>query len=110
MVRVIGMPEKANAYGLGAERVAPALDRLGCRHFFVAQFAEASRLRPLLAADAQIFQLNRLQRGNAEPCAEGGIIPVLNSLEQWQCWRVTAKRLYRTLPRRAPVRHGHVAA
>ncbi len=42
--------------------------------------------------------LNGLQPGNEGPCAEGGIIPVLNSLEQWRAWRATAKRLRRTLP------------
>lgn len=89
---------KADAYGLGAERVAPALYRAGCRHFFVAHLAEAARLRPLLAADAQVFVLNGLQPGNEEPCAESGIIPVLNSLEQWRCWQVAATRMKRTLP------------
>ncbi|MBX4936991.1 MULTISPECIES: alanine racemase [Rhizobium] len=93
-----GAVVKADAYGLGAGRVAPALYRAGCRHFFVAQFAEAVRLRPLLAADAQVFVLNGLQPGNEGPCAEGGIIPVLNSLEQWRSWRATAKRLNRRLP------------
>jgi len=42
--------------------------------------------------------LNGLQPGSEGPCAEGGIIPVLNSLEQWRAWRATAKRLRRTLP------------
>ncbi|MBY5720706.1 alanine racemase [Rhizobium leguminosarum] len=93
-----GAVVKADAYGLSAERVAPALYRVGCRQFFVAQFAEAARLRALLSVDAQVFVLNGLQPGNEGPCAEGGIIPVLNSLEQWRSWRATAKRLKRTLP------------
>src|SRR3954469_25236511 len=32
---------KANAYGLGARAVAPALYAAGCRHFFVALLEEA---------------------------------------------------------------------
>lgn len=89
---------KADAYGLGAERVARALYEAGCRHFFVAQFIEASRLRPLLARDAQLFVLNGLQPGRETACAESGIIPVLNSLEQWRRWSATARALGRRLP------------
>jgi alanine racemase len=39
---------KADAYGLGAERVSRTLYERGCRHFFVAQFLEAvGRIRHL---------------------------------------------------------------
>ncbi|MCW0001730.1 alanine racemase [Pararhizobium sp. YC-54] len=89
---------KADAYGLGVERVAQTLYDMDCRHFFVAQFAEAVGLRPVLAQDAQIFVLNGLQPGNEATCAEGGIVPVLNSLQQWQRWSAMAKSLKRTLP------------
>ncbi len=37
---------KADAYGLGAARVAPALHAAGCRHFFTAHLAEALAIRP----------------------------------------------------------------
>lgn len=50
-----GAVVKADAYGLGAERVARTLYSEGCRHFFAAQFVEALRLRPALAHDAQIL-------------------------------------------------------
>ena len=43
---------KADAYGLGAARVAPALAAEGCRHFFVAHLDEAIALRPRLPAAA----------------------------------------------------------
>ncbi|WP_246750174.1 alanine racemase [Mesorhizobium caraganae] len=89
---------KADAYGLGAKPVSKALYGKGCRRFFVAQFAEAVKLRPTLPRDAQIFVLNGLQPGNEIPCAESGIVPVLNSLEQWRQWSEAARRLRRTLP------------
>src|SRR5579864_5478817 len=38
---------KADAYGLGAARVARALMEDGCRTFFVATLKEAAALRPL---------------------------------------------------------------
>ncbi|MBP1872057.1 alanine racemase [Ensifer adhaerens] len=77
---------KADAYGLGAEQVAMKLYAHGCRHFFVAQFGEALRLRPCLPLDADIFVLNGLQPGNERACAQAGIVPVVNSLEQLQHW------------------------
>lgn len=89
---------KANAYGLGADRVAPRLYAEGCRHFFVAQFVEALRLRPLLADDARIFVLNGLLPGNESACARHGIVPVINSLEQWRQWADAAKAAGRILP------------
>lgn len=89
---------KADAYGLGAERVSRALYERGCRHFFVAQFVEAQELRLALAPDAQIFVLNGLQPGTELASAEMGIIPVLNSLEQYRRWCATARSLQRTLP------------
>lgn len=89
---------KADAYGLGAKRVCSELYASGCRHFFVAQFDEAVKLRPVLAADAKVFVLNGLQPGNEEACAQRGIIPVLNSLDQWRRWSATAKRRKCNLP------------
>jgi len=89
---------KANAYGLGADRVAPRLYAHGCRHFFVAQFTEALALRPLLPADAAVFVLNGLQPGNEQACARDGIIPVINSLEQLRYWSAAATAQGRRLP------------
>lgn len=89
---------KADAYGLGAQRVCSALYGTGCRHFFVAQFDEAAKLRPGLAVDAKVFVLNGLQPGNEEACAHSDIVPVLNSLEQWRRWSATAKRRKCNLP------------
>ena len=89
---------KADAYGLGAGKVAARLYAHGCRHFFVAQFAEALELRPLLASDATLFVLNGLQPGDEGLCARENIVPVINSLEQWHAWCGTASVLGRTLP------------
>ncbi|HEV7307852.1 alanine racemase [Ensifer sp.] len=89
---------KADAYGLGAGAVAAKLYAAGCRHFFVAQFVEAVRLRPHLPGNARIFVLNGLQPGNEAGCAQQGIVPVINSLEQWQQWSAMAQSLGHTLP------------
>ncbi|NTJ68351.1 alanine racemase [Agrobacterium rhizogenes] len=89
---------KADSYGLGASQVSKALYARGCRHFFVAHFIEALRLRPQLPGDATIFVLNGLLPGNEATCADGGIVPVINSLDQLQQWSETARSLQRRLP------------
>lgn len=93
-----GVVVKADAYGLGANCVSKALYDKGCRHFFVAQLAEAIRLRSTLPRDAQIFVLNGLLPGSEITCAESGIVPVLNSLEQWWQWSEAARCFNRSLP------------
>ncbi|MFD1326370.1 alanine racemase [Mycoplana ramosa] len=89
---------KANAYGLDAARVAPVLYDAGCRDFFVAHIGEALRLKPSIGDRARIFVLNGLQPGAEETCADEGIIPVLNSLEQVENWSRTAKARRTRLP------------
>lgn len=86
-----GAVVKANAYGLGADRVAPALARLGCRDFFVAHLSEAEELRPLLPEDTRLFILNGLCPGAEEACLAARAIPVLNSPEQVRAWVALCK-------------------
>ncbi|EWY42033.1 alanine racemase [Skermanella stibiiresistens SB22] len=88
---------KADAYGLGASRVAPALVAEGCRHFFVAHLDEAITLRPHIPADAELFVLHGVNPGVDSDCVAHGITPVLNSLEQIDAWTSLARSLNRTL-------------
>jgi alanine racemase len=88
---------KADAYGLGARYVAPALYAEGCREFFVAHLDEGLRLRPHLPASS-IFILNGLPSGGEADCADAGLVPVLNSLDQCHAWSMHARRLGETLP------------
>ncbi|MCK0207075.1 alanine racemase [Starkeya koreensis] len=88
--RVAGVV-KADAYGLGAARVAPALEAAGCRDFFVAQLSEALILKPLLNAGSRLYVLGGLLPGAEPACAQAGIIPVLNSLEQVAAWSRLAR-------------------
>ena len=89
---------KADAYGLGADKVVPVLLEAGCRDFFVAHFSEALKLRPLIAADCRLFVLNGLLPGDEQTCADTGIIPVLNGLEQIALWKAEARRRGTVLP------------
>lgn len=95
--RPVAAVVKADAYGLGAARVAPALAALGCTDFFVAHLAEAIALRPLLP-QARLHVLGGLMPGAEADCAALGIVPVLNSPEQIAAWAATAARLGRALP------------
>ncbi|WP_375653955.1 alanine racemase [Bartonella sp. OD88NMGDW] len=78
---------KANAYGLGAHKIAPALYQAGCRTFFVAQIIEALQLKSILPSNVTIALLNGLPHLAEEFVAQSGIVPVLNSwnaIENWQ--------------------------
>lgn len=70
---------KADAYGLGATKVAPALYAAGARDFFVALASEGRALRPHLPEDARIMILS----GHLEGEDLTGLVPVLNSPEQF---------------------------
>lgn len=89
---------KADAYGLGAARVAPALAGEGCRQFFVAHLDEALALRPLLGESCEIFVLNGLPLGAEAEAGAAGVVPVLNSLAQLDAWAALARRQERVLP------------
>ena len=89
---------KADAYGLGAAQVAPALFEAGCRAFFVAQLEEGLALRPHLPDAASIMVLHGLQAGEAATCLDAGLTPVLNSLGQIAAWAALARSLARRLP------------
>lgn len=79
---------KAGAYGLGAERAAPALFAAGCRHFFVAVLGEALALREAVP-EAAIYVLSGPLGGDADEFARHRLVPVLNSrpqIEFWSAW------------------------
>lgn len=97
---------KANAYGLGAAVVAPALAAAGCRDFFVALLTEALDLKPLLPADARIYVLNGLVPGAEAACATAGLRPVINTLDQARRWADQARRGGARLPAAVQVDSG----
>ncbi|MHA3915041.1 alanine racemase [Halovulum sp. GXIMD14793] len=72
---------KANAYGLGLEKVAEALWSAGARSFFVAIAEEGAALRKILT-DARIFVFSGLMAWDTALCRDAKLIPLLNSPEQ----------------------------
>lgn len=89
---------KANAYGLGANRVARALADEGCRHFFVATLGEALELSGILGAGFDILVLNGVDPGAEQACADAELIPVLNSRIGLRNWQREAERRGGQLP------------
>lgn len=72
---------KANAYGLGIDRAAPALYAAGARDFFVANAEEGAELRPLVP-DGRIYILAGMWPGNEALFFDNDLVPVINSEEQ----------------------------
>ena len=88
---------KADGYGLGAARVAPALHAAGCRHFFVAHLDEALAIRALVPG-AMLAVLNGLWPGSEHAYINHDLRPVLGSLGEIEQWSTAAQHLRRTLP------------
>lgn len=88
---------KADAYGLGAVQVAPALHAAGCRHFFTAHLGEALAIRPGLPG-AFVAALNGLPPGSEAAFAHHDIAPVLGTPGEVARWAAHARRLGRALP------------
>lgn len=76
---------KADAYGLGADHVVPALLDAGCRTFFVATPDEAAQVRAL-TAEAVIYVLDGLTGGAGPRLADLGVRPALASFDDCLEW------------------------
>jgi alanine racemase len=76
---------KADAYGLGADRVVPELGAAGCKTFFVATLDEARQVRALVPS-AVIYVLDGLLHGTAGAFATIGARPVLSGAAEVMEW------------------------
>ena len=77
---------KADGYGLGAGRVAWALHRAGCRHFFVAYLDEALAVRDIVPG-AMLAVLGGLIPGTEDAYVAHDLTPVIGSLAEIDRWR-----------------------
>ena len=78
---------KADSYGLGAARIAPALARAGCTRFYVAWAREGIELRKAVGANVEIAVFHGPASDTVEEFVAFNLEPVLNSLEQIDIWR-----------------------
>ena len=73
---------KAEAYGLGAARVARTLARAGARTFFVAVAEEGAALRQALGPGPAIHVFSGHMAGDTDMIGDLDLIPMINSLDQ----------------------------
>ena len=95
-----GAVVKADAYGLGMARVAPALATAGCTDFFVASLDEGITLRRLLGErnlKATITVFLGPQADSAGDFIASDLTPVLNDPRQVEEWSAAARRAGRPL-------------
>lgn len=77
-----GAVVKADCYGLGATRVAPALAAAGARRFFVAEASEGVAIRRAVGPGPDIYVFAGHMAGDAGVISDADLIPLLNSPEQ----------------------------
>jgi alanine racemase len=83
---------KADAYGLGAAEVAPALAAAGCDSFFVARLEEGVALRAVVT-EARIFVLDGAHPDAIPALLTHRLTPVLNSLADIAAWSAAAQSM-----------------
>ncbi|WP_119084601.1 alanine racemase [Altererythrobacter sp. B11] len=81
-----GAAVKANAYGLGADVVVPALVKAGARDFFVAHWNEVATVLRHVAPDRLSVLHGPVRAEEAAFARAAGVRPVINSLQQAQLW------------------------
>lgn len=82
-----GAAVKADAYGLGSERVCETLLVAGCRDFFVAHWSEVPAVLRHVPAEAIAVLHGPNNAEEVRFARETGVRPVLNSLHQIGLWR-----------------------
>src|SRR5580700_7659805 len=80
-----GAVVKADAYGMGIEPVTATLAKAGCKTFFVADLAEARRVRAR-APEAAIYVLNGCTPEGSPTFIELNARPVINSMTELAEW------------------------
>ena len=81
-----GAAVKANGYGLGAPEVARRLAEAGCRDFFVATWAEAEAVLPVIG-EASLSVLHGVSREDMSRARTSRARPVLCTPAQVARWR-----------------------
>src|SRR6478672_1241925 len=82
---------KADAYGCGAEQVARALSKAGCKTFFVATIEEARTVREAVP-EAAIYVLGGYFQNTGEHYATINCRPVIGDLNELAEWDVFCRR------------------
>jgi alanine racemase len=87
----MGAVVKADAYGLGLEPVARALQGAGCKTFYVAHLEEGLALRSIVGAHTRIIVMHGPNPGTERDFAAARLVPVLSTPGQIKSWRTFAQ-------------------
>lgn len=87
----LGVVVKADAYGLGVERLVPVLRAAGATDFFVASAEEACAIVGMIGEQALTYVFDGADEDSLPLLLDSGAIPVLNSAEQVECWRASGR-------------------
>lgn len=82
-----GAAVKADAYGVGARQVVPALRDAGCRDFFVAHWSEVPDVAAYVDPRSIGVLHGPLTAADAAYARAMGVMPVINSIVQARLWR-----------------------
>jgi alanine racemase len=88
---------KADAYGLGIERISRALFHAGCRQFFTATHREGVALRRLLP-EAVVYVFEGVTEASVRAFREHDLIPVLITADQGEFWARCGRESGAALP------------
>ena len=81
---------KANAYGLGIEKVSKILIKNKCKDFFVATLEEALELRKI-NKNIKIYILNGISKNEVNLFYKNNLIPVINNINEYKILLKTNK-------------------
>ncbi|KRA83323.1 alanine racemase [Altererythrobacter sp. Root672] len=81
-----GAAVKANAYGLGVDKVAPVLREAGAADFFVAHWSEVPEVLRHVSPGSVAVLHGPIRSEDARFARATGVRPVINSLHQARLW------------------------
>ncbi|MBO9519516.1 MAG: alanine racemase [Porphyrobacter sp.] len=81
-----GAAVKANAYGLGVDKVVPILRKAGATDFFVAHWSEVPAVLRHTAPESVAVLHGPIRSDDAQFARAAGVRPVINSLHQARLW------------------------
>jgi len=78
---------KNNAYGLGLLDIAPVIEEVGCRNYFIYNLAEGIALRKVLKEDSNIISLGNIEAEGINEYFTYHITPTVGSLEEIKLYK-----------------------
>ena len=78
---------KNNAYGIGLLDIAPVIEEVGCRNYFIYNLAEGIALRRVLKDESHIISLGNIEGDDLSDYKTYNITPTIGSLEEIKLYK-----------------------